>query len=200
MNRRAEITAVILAGGMGRRMGGQDKGLVELDGEPLILHVIRALEPQVGEVLINANRNLHRYADFGHAVVRDDLEGFQGPLAGMLSAMRRAQTPLLLTVPCDAPLLPGDLAARLATDLREQDARIAVAHDGRRLQPVHALMETALADDLEAFLASGERKIDRWYARHPMSETDFSDRPETFVNVNTLEELGRLANEREASS
>lgn len=192
MNPNEELCAVILAGGMARRMQGQDKGLVQFRGRPLVAHVAAALEPQVAALFINANRNLAKYARLGHPVIADDLTGFQGPLAGMLSAMRRASQPLLLVAPCDAPFLPADFAARLKTALQTGSADIAVASDGHRLQPVHALLSCRLADDLEAFLASGERKIDRWYARHTMVEADFSDAPETFININTLEELRQI--------
>jgi len=192
MNQNSRITAVILAGGMGRRMGGQDKGLVEFEGRPLIAHVIDAVAPQVDRLLLNANRNREAYGQFGYPVVTDDLEGYQGPLAGILAAMKRATTPFLLVVPCDAPHLPGSLVERLLEALQRENADIAVAHDGERLQPVHALISTHLAGDLEAYLSSGERKIDRWYLRHPVTVVDFSDQPETFVNVNTLEERNQL--------
>jgi molybdopterin-guanine dinucleotide biosynthesis protein A len=192
MNPKSSTSAVILAGGMGRRMGGRDKGLVELGGRPLIAHVIDAVAPQVGQLYINANRNRESYARFGWPVIADDLEGYQGPLAGILTAMRRATTPLLLVVPCDAPRLPDDLLEQLARTLEAESAEIAVAHDGNRLQPVHALLSTALADDLEIWLAAGERKIDNWYRTHAMAIADFSRRPEIFTNVNTPEERKTL--------
>lgn len=192
MNPRSSTTAVILAGGMGRRMGGRDKGLVELGGRPLVAHVVDAVAPQVGQLFINANRNRERYARFGWPVIADDLEGYQGPLAGILTAMRRATTPLLLVVPCDAPHLPEDLLERLLEVLERETAEIAVAHDGTRLQPVHALLSTALADDLEAWLSTGGRKIDDWYRRHAMAVANFSRQPEIFANVNTPEERKAL--------
>jgi len=190
MTRQKGISVVILAGGLARRMGGADKGLVMLDGRPLVAHVAEALAPQVNELLINANRNLDRYAALGYPVVQDEMEGFQGPLAGMLSAMRRAAHPLLLVVPCDAPLLPPDFATRMRRALEESGADLAVATDGSRLQPVHALLRCRLAGDLEEFLAGEERKIDRWYARHSMAKVAFP--PETFYNVNTPEQLAGL--------
>ncbi len=190
--RQPQMTAVILAGGMGRRMGGKDKGLVELQGRPLVAHVIEAVAPQVSHLLINANRNQPVYARFGPPVLSDELEGFQGPLAGILTAMKKAPTPLLLVVPCDAPRPPADLGARLQRAMADADAEIAVAHDGDRLQPVHALIATALADDLESYLGSGKRKIDHWYARHRMVVVDFSDQPEAFVNINTPDERNAL--------
>lgn len=190
------ITGVILAGGQGRRMGGRDKGLVDFQGRPLIEWVLAVVEPQVEAVLINANRNQARYGDYGHPVVTDALGDYQGPLAGFAAAMARVDTPLMLTVPCDGPMLPGDLAARLRAGLEAGQAEIAVAHDGDRMQPVYALLRTDLLPSLEAFLGEGERKIDRWYARHRMVTVDFSDRPETFANLNSPED--RRALERAA--
>lgn len=192
MKPKQGITGVVLAGGMARRMEGRDKGLVPFRGRPLVAHVVEALAPQVDELFVNANRNREAYAGLGYPVIGDDLAGYQGPLAGILSAMRRAGHDLLLVVPCDAPLLPADFVRRMKTALETAGAEIAVAFDGKRLQPVHALIARRLADDLEAYLKSGERKIDRWYDRHAVVKVDLSDRPETFINVNTLDELTRL--------
>jgi len=185
---RLPITAVVLAGGRATRMGGQDKGLVELAGRPMIAHVLAALAGQVEWMLVNANRNLDRYAAFGWPVVRDEDTGFLGPLAGLEAGMRAAATPLVMTVPCDCPVLPAALTARLHTALLEDDAEIAVPHDGERLQPVFALTRRALQPSLGAYLGSGGRKIDRWFEHHRVAEVDFSDLPDTFINVNDPEE------------
>lgn len=189
------ITGGILAGGRGRRMGGVDKGLVTWRGRPLIEHVLAALRPQVLELLINANRNQAAYAGYGHPVVADRLDGFAGPLAGFAALLGCCDTDWLAVVPCDAPHLPRDLVARLDTARRRVDADIAVAHDGQRLQPVHVLLGRHLLPDLEAFLAAGERKIDRWYARHRMVTVDFGDCPAAFANLNTPEDHQRLEGE-----
>jgi molybdopterin-guanine dinucleotide biosynthesis protein A len=173
-------------------MGGNDKGLLALNGVPMVEHVLRVLRPQVSDVLISANRNESRYAAFGCRVLGDSESGYLGPLAGMLSGMLAASTPWLVSVPCDSPLLPGDLVARLHAGLATAGARVAVAHDGDRLQPVFALLDVTLRDDLQAFLAAGERKIDRWYAKHACAEVDFSDAPEAFRNVNTPEDKQAL--------
>ena len=190
-----DVTAVILAGGKGSRMDGRDKGLVEFANRPLIEYVIDAIKPQVGNIIINANRNLERYSVYGYPVVTDTLSEFQGPLAGYLSAMKASTTHYIATVPCDGPFLPGDLVGRLIAALTASDAEIAVAHDGSRMQPVYALIPTALANSLGAFLGSGERKIDIWYAQHRVALADFSDCPETFVNINTAEQRDRLQSE-----
>lgn len=189
----AEITGVILAGGQARRMGGTDKGLVELAGRPMIEYVLQSLEPQVHAILINANRNLDRYRRYGHPVIPDRDGDYSGPLAGMCSAMAAAHTPFVVTAPCDSPLLPFDLTARLLAALQDQHAELAVAHDGERLQPVFALLPVALRPSLEQALAAHERKIDRWYARHNVATADFSDRKHAFRNVNTPEDLTSLA-------
>lgn len=190
--RQVDTTGVILAGGRARRMGGRDKGLLPMAGRAMIEYVIDALTPQVTETLINANRSLDEYARFGHRVVADDLPDFSGPLAGMASAMAAADTTYIAVVPCDSPLLAPDLVARLHRALRQADAELAVAHDGERMQPVFALLPTALLDDLHDFLAGGERKIDQWYTRRRMALADFSDLPDMFINVNTPEQLSRL--------
>lgn len=180
-----EITAVILAGGMGRRMGGLDKGQIPLNHKPLIEWVLEAIRPQVKTILINANRNHDAYARYGFPVLRDQLADYQGPLAGFAAGMQAATTSYIVTVPCDGPLLAPDLVQRLLQALQDQQAEIAVAHDGERLQPVYALLPVRLLPSLNAFLDSGERKIDRWYTEHDIALVDFSDSPSTFLNINT---------------
>lgn len=187
MIEKNQITAVILAGGKGSRLGGQDKGLVSYKNKPLIQHVLDRIEPQVGQIIINANRNRDDYAKFEHPVISDELSDFQGPLAGFLTGMRTCNTDYILTLPCDGPDLPDDLISRLVDELESQqgDNTIVVAHDGKRLQPVHALIPTVLIESLEGFVANGDRKIDLWYAQHRMVTADFSDKPEVFFNINT---------------
>jgi molybdenum cofactor guanylyltransferase len=187
-----QITAVILAGGRAQRMGGHDKGLVMLAGRTMADRILEALRPQVGSVLVNANRNLERYAELGCPVIPDTVGEFFGPLAGTAAALQAAQTEWVLTVPCDSPLIPPDLAARMAAALAREDAEIAVAHDGSRMQPVFALLRRDLLASLTAYLVAGERKIDLWFARHRVARADFSDRPDTFLNVNTPEERAAL--------
>lgn len=186
------VTGLILAGGAARRMGGGDKGLTMLAGKPLIEYALERLGPQVDALIINANRNLARYADYGHPVAADNQQGFQGPLAGMASGLRAATTEFMVCAPCDSPLLPEDLVSRLFRQLREQDAELSVAHNGERLQPVFTLMRTALAGSLLAFLEEGGRKIDRWFQGHTLAVADFSDQPEAFSNVNSPEELNAM--------
>ncbi|MCB2261983.1 MAG: molybdenum cofactor guanylyltransferase [Candidatus Thiosymbion ectosymbiont of Robbea hypermnestra] len=189
---KSDITGVILAGGQARRMGGQDKGLVPVAGRPMIDHILRALRPQVGPLLINANRNLDDYRRFGHPVIPDILGDFYGPLVGMASALKAARTDYLLTVPCDSPLFPADLAETLYGALHAQRAEIGVAHDGARMQPVFALLRRDLLTDLLAYLEAGGRKIDTWYAQHRLVIVDFSDRTDTFFNVNTQQQRRTL--------
>ena len=196
-----DITGVVLAGGRGSRMGGEDKGLVVLDGRPMVEHVIARLRPQVGAILVSANRNQERYAALGFPVVSDLLGGYQGPLAGMASALQSAHTAYVVTVPCDSPLIGDDLVARLADALRRDDADVAVAHDGERTHPVFLLLKRSLLPSLVEFLEAGERKIDLWFARHRVALADFRDCPEAFINVNDPDEHRALeARLREAST
>ncbi|WP_233831465.1 molybdenum cofactor guanylyltransferase MobA [Paraburkholderia sp. ZP32-5] len=201
---REQITGLVLAGGRGRRMGGVDKGLQPLHGEPLAAHVMKRLAPQTGALLISANRHPDIYATLGapyHAkVLADTLPDFPGPLAGILAGLRSASTACLLSAPCDSPWLPADLATRLAQALDANQADLATvttidAHGDTSLHPVFALMRTTLADDLAAFLAAGERKVRAWYARHKTVEVVFTDeRP--FYNANSLQELADLERNR----
>ena len=192
----SQITAVILAGGKGRRMEGKDKGLVKFHNKPLIQHVIEKLLPQVEHIIINANRNTSDYEAFGYPVISDSMSNFQGPLAGFMAAMNAETTKYMVFVPCDGPSLSGELVERLASQLQQQQADIAVAHDGNRLQPVYSLFSTHLKTSLERYLQSGERKIDNWYASHKLAVVDFSDSPDTFININTQQQRDILESKR----
>lgn len=172
------------------RWDGRDKGLIEVSGRPMIGHVLEALEPQVEQVIINANRNLDEYRAFGVPVVTDARGDFLGPLAGIASGLAAATTEWVAIVPCDSPLLAADCVDRLASArAQDESTDIAVAHDGERIQPVFALIRRRLVEDLDAFLGSGGRKIDQWYGQQRMQLVDFSDRPDNFVNVNRPEDL-----------
>ena len=186
------ISALILAGGRARRMNGEDKGLVEINGQPMISHVIASLSRQLSVIRINANRSIEAYRRYGHEVLSDELADYQGPLAGMARGLAGCPTPLMLVVPCDSPCLPDDLALRLHRPLVAEAGDIAVAHDGQRMQPVVALMKRELYPSLQAFLDSGERKIDLWYRKHQLVTADFSDVSDAFVNVNTPDECASL--------
>ena len=181
------ITGVILAGGQGRRMGGVDKGLQTLRGRPMIEWVLERLKPQVAEIVINANQNVPTYQGYGHRVVADEIGGFAGPLAGLHAGLKAAAHPLVVTVPCDSPFLPKDLVSRLGESLGNN--HLAVARTGAQPHPVFALMKRDVRESLEAFLASGGRKIDAWYAALKVVEVSFDDEADAFRNINTLEEL-----------
>ena len=195
MLNKHNVTAVILAGGKGRRMDGKDKGLVELANRPLIEYVIDAIKPQVETIILNANRNQEQYSRYSYPVVSDALVDYQGPLAGFICALKSSTTSHIVTLPCDGPFLPDDLVERLIFSLINNNAEIAVAHDGDRMQPVYSLIPVTLSNSLNAFLDSGERKIDLWYKQHRIALADFSDCPETFRNINTAEQRDRLQNE-----
>lgn len=194
------IAAVILAGGQARRMGGQDKGLLTIANKPMISYVIEAIRDQVGSLLINANRNQQRYAEYGFPVIEDSIQGFHGPLAGVASALQVVEQEYLLCLPCDSPYVPSDLVARLSEQLVEQQADISVAHNGERLQPVFSLIKTSLQNSLLDYLDSGERKIDRWFGQHKMVTADFSDKPETFINVNSPDDIKNIENQLNSTS
>ena len=186
---RDAITGVVLAGGQGRRMGGVDKGLVELDGRPLVAWVLERLAPQVGALLINANQNAQRYEAFGHPVIGDAVGGFAGPLAGLHAALAAARTAWVVTVPCDSPFLPRDLVARLAAAAASAQAALAVARTFDQPHPVFALVRADVAAHLSAFLSGGGRKIDAWYATLAVVEVPFDDEADAFRNINTAAEL-----------
>ena len=195
------ITGVILAGGRGSRMGGADKGLQNFNGVPMALHTLMRLGPQVGNLMINANRNLAAYESFGADVWPDGshMGEFAGPLAGFMTALERCETPYLLTVPCDTPLFPTDLVERLADAMARENADFAVAaaeEDGQlRQQPVFCLMSTDMLGSLVAFTKGGGRKIDAWTVLHHTVVVPFNgplDDPRAFANANTLAELHQL--------
>ena len=195
-----DVTGLILAGGRGSRMGGVDKGLQNFRGMPLALHTLMRLQPQVADVLVNANRNLAAYEAMGVPVWPDALPDFAGPLAGFLTGLERCETPWLVTVPCDTPLFPLDLVERLAQAAVADDAEIAMAsapeEDGQlRAQPVFCLLRRELLESLVRFTHGGGRKIDAWTSRHRTVQVAFDrpgDDPRAFFNANTLGELRDL--------
>ena len=198
-----QITGLVLAGGRGSRMGGVDKGLQNHHGMALALHALLRLAPQVGQSMINANRNLGAYESFGVPVWPDPLADFAGPLAGFLAGLEHCETPLLLTVPCDTPNFPVDLAVRLAAALEAGQAELAyaVTVDGGREQPhpVFCLLRSGLSESLIAFLHGGGRKIDLWFAQHRAVPVHFADAA-AFFNANTPAELARLQAPHAASA
>ena len=202
-----QITGLVLAGGRGSRMGGVDKGLQNHLGMPLALHAVMRLMPQVGGVMINANRNLGAYESMGVPVWPDAQADYPGPLAGVLAGLEQCESPYLVTVPCDTPNFPGDLVARLAQALHDADADIAMAatfedsvtddqaQESLQPQPVFCLLKTTLLESLVKFMHGGQRKIDRWTAQHHCVQVAFKDSA-AFFNANTLEELQRLQGPR----
>mgnify|MGYP000917417316 CR=1 FL=1 len=188
-----KITGVVLAGGLGRRMGGADKGLQALDGRPMAAHVIERLAGQVDELLVNANQNAERYAAFGYRVVPDAITGFAGPLAGLHAALSAATHPLVATAPCDSPFLPADLVSRLHAALVAGQAQFAVARTFDQPHPVFCLCRRELLPQLEAYLVAGERRFERWYSALKVVEVAFDDEAAAFENINTREDLARLS-------
>ena len=190
-----QITGLVLAGGRGSRMGGVDKGLQNFRGMPLAMHALLRLQAQVGETLLNANRNIAAYESMGVPVWPDAVPDYPGPLAGFLAGLERCETPYLVVVPCDSPLFPQDLVERLAEAFADESTEIAVAatRDGDTLQaqPVFCMMRAGLMESLVRFVHGGQRKIDRWTALHATRLVAFED-AEAFANANTTDELQQL--------
>jgi len=183
------ITAVVLAGGRATRWDGRDKGLIQVSGRAMIEHVLDALAPQVERVIISANRNLDAYRAFGLPVVTDASRDFLGPLAGIASGLAAARTEWIAIAPCDSPLVAVDFVHRMASACKDGErADIAVAHDGERIQPLFAMIRRDLLEHLDAFLESGGRRVDRWHEQQQMQLVDFSDSPDSFLNINRPED------------
>lgn len=187
-----KFTGVVLAGGRARRMHNQDKGLVTYNGQALVSYALQALAPLAANILINANRNLASYQQFGWPVITDHNDQFDGPLAGILAALKATTTPLVLVVPCDSPNFSSMHLQRLALAAFTEDADVVVAAAAGRLHPVFLALKTSVADNLQAYLASGERKIQTWLHSQRLHMVDYSDDPNAFININTLAELAKL--------
>lgn len=193
MDTQTKVTGVILAGGLARRMDKRDKGLVCFKGQPLVTYAIAAMRPVADQLIISANRNIADYEQFGLPVISDDhTDTFDGPLAGILSAMGYAKTGLLLTIPCDSPLVKPTHLQKLLTALTECDADVAVAFDGERLHPVFLALKPTLKPSLQTYLTSGQRKISVWLEQQQMVKVDFSTEPDVLININSLRELSDL--------
>jgi molybdenum cofactor guanylyltransferase len=194
MGEGTKVTGVILAGGLARRMKGQDKGLVNFKNKPLVSYAVAAMSAVADQTIINANRNIPEYQKFGLPVLSDQTDDFDGPLAGVLSAMSFANIGILLIMPCDSPLISAHHLQKLLTTLADYHADVAVAFDGQRLHPVFLAIKTALKSSLEAYLQSGQRKMETWLVQQNTVRADFSQEPEIFLNINTFDELSVLEN------
>jgi len=186
---KKNIQAHILAGGRASRMQGEDKGLLELNGKPLVAHVIDRLQSQVTSICISTNRHIEQYQRYGWPVIGDRLEGFLGPLAGIHSAMLACHTDWLLTVPVDCPFLPEDLVTRLSQAVTSAQRPLAVVHDGMSLQPAFCLLRQSLTDNLQQYLEQGGRKTGEWLRQHNPALADYSDNPDAFININSPADL-----------
>jgi molybdopterin-guanine dinucleotide biosynthesis protein A len=195
MSGQNKVTGIVLAGGLARRMNKQDKGLIEYHNKSMVTYAVKAMMEVTDNVVINANRNLDAYAQFGCEVITDQTDTFDGPLAGVLSAMMYAETSIVCVFPCDSPLIKAKHLQRLLIAL-DDTVDIAVASDGNRMQPVFLALKTSLQSDLEAYLQAGERKIDVWLQQHSLRVVDFSQDKNVFMNINTLDELNALENQQ----
>ncbi|MFK7890562.1 MAG: molybdenum cofactor guanylyltransferase MobA [Granulosicoccus sp.] len=196
--------AVVLAGGLARRMNGQDKGLVSLSGKPMVLYALECVLPLVDKCVINANRNRDTYERFGASalsmmfttlllppeidVVPDQMPGHLGPLAGLSAGIEALDTDYVFMCPCDSPFLQSSLVEALLKQCVHEDADIAVPFDGERLQPVFCVVNRRVKSSLDAFLLSGERKIDSWFATHDVQRVDAVEFIDCFANINTEQE------------
>lgn len=190
---KSDITGLILAGGQGQRMQGQDKGLMLFHGQTMVEAAIAILTPQVRDIVISANRNIQAYREYGKPVLEDEVPGFHGPLYGILAALKQIKTEYLLTIPCDSPRLPGCLAERFGTTLALHHVRATCAFDGKRLHPVVNLLHRNLADALQHYLDQGERKLQTWLEQVGYRKTDFTDLHDAFINLNSEQDMKQLA-------
>jgi molybdopterin-guanine dinucleotide biosynthesis protein A len=199
MNSQTKVAGVILAGGRARRMNNQDKGLINFKGHPMISYAIAALAPVVDHMFINANRNVDQYRQFGWPVISDQTDSFDGPLAGILTAMVHADADILVVIPCDSPLIKTEHLQKLLLARAENNADVAVAFDGVRLHPVFLAIKTALQASLQDYLADGQRKAAAWLDRQNLVKVDFSNEPEIFCNINTMMDLSALEEAKQFS-
>ncbi len=183
---------MVLAGGLARRMNNQDKGLINYHNRPMVSYAVDAMVQVASTVFINANLNISEYSQLGYQVISDQNNSFDGPLAGMLSAMINADTEILCVIPCDSPLITAEHLTRLISSLTENNADIAVAFDGERIHPVFLALKTSLQTSLSNYLQQGDRKIDLWLEKHKLIKVDFSRSADVFLNINTLPELNAL--------
>jgi molybdopterin-guanine dinucleotide biosynthesis protein A len=188
----SSITTVILAGGAARRMGGEDKGLTQLNDQAMIGHVIERIARQSSALLINCNRSQQQYAVFGYPLIEDTITGGLGPLAGVLSALETSDSDYILSVPCDTPLLPMDLVARMLQTIVQEQAEACTVSDGERLHPVVLLVKRSVLPGLRDYLTDGGRKVHDWFYSVAHCSADFSDQPEAFININTPQQLATL--------
>lgn len=189
MSQKLTFCTVILAGGRGTRMSGQDKGLIEWEGKPLIEHILSELDKVSSNIMINANRNITNYQAYGYPIVSDTLDDYQGPLAGILSAMLQCKHEYLLCLPCDSPKLPKNLVHRLFSCMKNEHKSTAICHDGKRLQPLFAMIHCDEQQPLIDFLAAGKRKVHDFFLQLDPAICDFSDQADRFHNFNTADDM-----------
>lgn len=187
-----QITGLILSGGRSSRMDGHDKGLLNLLDKAMIAHVIQRIKPQVNQIIISANRHIEQYKKFGYEVLLDEYDDFRGPLSGMSQGLFHSRSEYLLTVPCDGPLLPLDMAARMLDFAQKNNTKAVFAFDGKYKQPTYNLIHSGLLDSIELSLERQEHKLGKWLLDNGASPVDFSDEKEAFLNVNTKDDLSLL--------
>ena len=192
MDRQTKVTGVILAGGLARRMNRQDKGLILFKHRPLVSYAVEAMTAVANRTVINANRNIGSYREFGLPVISDQSDSFDGPLAGILSAMHYAESGIVLAMPCDSPFFNADHLTKLLESLTMHDVEVATAFDGERLHPVFLALNVELSSNLEDYLQRGQRKVENWIHQQKVVFTDYSKEPDIFININSIDELSEL--------
>ena len=186
------VNALILAGGRSSRMQFQDKGLMRLNNKPMVAQIVQRLKPQVKEILISANNNLDVYRQYSECVLEDEFDDFRGPIAGICEGLKMTSSDFLLVVPCDGPRLPMDLAKRMLASCLKEGSLLATVHDGQFKQPTYSLIHKSLLANAKDFLIRGERKLGLWLKENHATLVDYSDQPEAFVNINSVEQLQEL--------
>jgi molybdopterin-guanine dinucleotide biosynthesis protein A len=186
------ITGLILAGGRSRRMDSRDKGLIPLNGKAMIEHVIDKLKPQVDSIIISANQHRDNYRKTGYKVYADTYDDYRGPLAGICQGLIHINSHYLLTVPCDGPLLPTDLAVRLSCAAQLHQARAVMVFDGQYNQPTYNLIHRDLITSIQRALVNNEHKLGKWLIDNGALRVDFFDQKDAFTNVNTPQDLETL--------
>nr|ACX30496.1 molybdopterin-guanine dinucleotide biosynthesis protein A [uncultured Candidatus Thioglobus sp.] len=185
---KSDITALILAGGQAKRMNRQDKGLILFRNKPLISYVVNIISKNVDSILVSANRNIDLYQEFGE-VITDDLPDFQGPLAGISTALNKVKTKYLLITPCDGPYVSELLLDRLVKAMEKKDTLMCVAAENEYLHPTFALINVSVAPVLSQYLDDGGRKLGKFFKDNRATEVDFSDQPKIFINLNSPEDF-----------
>ena len=188
-----DISAIILAGGQGRRLGGKNKGLLNIKGETFVARLLSNLSTQTKTQIISANNDIVQYQQLNRTVIQDENDNYQGPLSGIISCQEEIRTDLILTLPCDSPLVPLNLTKKLLSSYNQNaQTRLCVVHDGERRQNLFMLFHRDLLQNMQQYFQSGERKVQNWIDQQDFIEVDFSDQAISFTNINKESDMSKL--------